>query len=110
MNVSAIILGNSTLSLTWKHPENVFDELQFNYSVTATVRSTGAVVANYNISISSDDKPQEVFNLSEALTCKDINFTVALVNDCRLSHTIAPIPTCKSKRHKNAINDSCYSQ
>ena len=108
-----MILDNNTLSLTWKHPENEFDEPQFNYSVTATVISTGAVVVDYNISISSDDNPGKVFNWSDALTCEEINFTVALISDCRISYAIAPIPTCKSKTCKLLLlpmNSNMYIQ
>ena len=94
-NLQVHMLDSTTAALTWEHPQNIFNESHFNYTVTAVVVSTGYVVEDYTVAIDSTDTPWEVIELSDKYICEEINFTVSLVGDCRVNYTNKSVPICK---------------
>ena len=95
--VEVVVLNTTGLALTWEHPENLFNDDHFNYSVSAVVVSTGDVIRQYTISLSTSHTPREEFDFSGSVdACEEIIFTLSLVGDCRVIHTTAALPICES--------------
>ena len=88
--------NTTSVVLVWQHPENIFNELLFNYTITATVVSTGRVIQHYTAEISSGDSPRQLLDLSSVGVCEAVNFTVSLVEDCREISAISELQICKS--------------
>ena len=91
--VEVVVLNTTSLALTWEHPENLFSDDHFNYSVSAVVVSTGDVIRQYT---TISHTPWEEFEFSGSVdACEEINFTLSLVGDCRVIHTTATLPACE---------------
>ena len=56
-NMKAVAIENSSVSLTWQHPDKIFDEPYFNYSVAAIVVNTEDVVEVNAFIVGSNDMP-----------------------------------------------------
>ena len=94
-NMKAVAIENSSVCLTWQHPENIFDEPYFNYSVTAIVVNTEDVVEMNAFIVGSNDVPMVVVNVSDVGVCEEVIFTVSLDGDCRRNSTTIALPICK---------------
>ena len=91
-----MLLNSTSFALTWDHPKSLFYDDYFNYSVGAVVVSTGEVVSQYNIALSSTDTPWETFDFRGSVeTCQVINFTLSLEKDCRVLHSTAALSICE---------------
>jgi hypothetical protein len=95
-NLMTVLLNSTSFALTWDHPETWFYDDYFNYSVRAVVVSTGEVISDYIISLSSTATPWEEFDFRDSVeTCQMINFTLSLVRDCRVLQYVAALPICE---------------
>lgn len=79
----------------WQQPEDIFEEYEFTYNITARAVKTGALLNNKMVTFNSSASPREKFNFSEADVCKEITFTLSQVGDCREKNTTVFLPICK---------------
>lgn len=94
-NMQAMAIENRSVCLTWQHPENIFAEPYFDYSVTAMPVNTEDAVKMKAVTVESTDMPMVVVNMSDVGVCEEVIFTVSLDGDCRRNSTTIALPICK---------------
>lgn len=89
------ILQNKTIILSWQQPENIFEEHEFTYNITAESAITGIILEQRIVILGSLERPREEFNFTEVEFCGEIYFVLTQVGDCRERHSTELLAICK---------------
>ena len=81
--ITATVLENKTVFLSWHQPENIFMESEFTYNITALSVTTGHILDHRLITLEPLESPREVYNFTQVESCQEIRFALALLGDCR---------------------------
>ena len=93
-NVTATVMENKTVILTWQHPVNIFEEADFTYNITVTSLTTSYAIERL-ITMDSLQSPWEEFDFAELNFCEQLEFTLSQPGDCREQHITTLLPICK---------------
>ena len=95
-NLTADFINSSSVALSWSHPQNIFNEPSFNYSISAMVIGSEEYAIRENfILFNSSEVPWIVIDVSSIGVCETLNFTLSLAGDCREIYTLLPVSICK---------------
>ena len=94
-NMHVNMFNSTEAILTWEHPQNIFDEEYFNYSISVIDVTRGDVMVDGSLMVHSSNNPWQLIDVSGLDVCDEVNISLSLVGDCRKNFTILPIPICK---------------
>ena len=94
-NMHVNMLYSTAAVLTWEHPNNIFDEEYFNYSISVIDVSRGDVMVDRILMVHSSNNPRQLIDVSGLDVCDEVNISLSIVGDIRKNATILPIPICK---------------
>ena len=94
-NMHVNMFNSTEAILTWEHPQNIFDEEYFNYSISVIDVTRGDVMVDGSLMVHSSNNPWQLIDVSGLDVCDEVNISLSLVGDCRKNFRILPIPICK---------------
>ena len=87
-NMHVNMFNNTEVILTWEHPQNIFDEEYFNYSISVIDITRGDVMVDGSLMVHSSNNPGQLIDVSGLDVCDEVNINLLLVGDCRIFFTI----------------------